>query len=225
MFFPIGDQNIKNKGFPIVNYIILAINVIVFLLIELPIFYSSEALAETFFNGYGAKPCQILVFNELWTLFTSMFLHGGWLHIIGNMFFLFIFGDNIELTIGKWSYLAFYLIGGVAAAYTFAIFEGYGSCMPMVGASGAIAAVMGAYLVMYPQSKIRLLVIIFSFSVPAWIFLAFWGGQELFTSIQGISLIEEVGDQVAHWAHAGGFIFGVVAGLVFRGRYTLMKLT
>lgn len=225
MFIPIGDQNIKGKGFPIVNYTIIGINVLVFLLVEFPIFQTSEALVETFFKRWGAEPCEILVFKNLYTLFTSMFLHGSILHILGNMFFLFIFGDNIELTIGKKAYVAFYLIGGIVAAYVFAAFEGYGSCLPMVGASGAISAVMGAYLVMYPTSRVRLLILVFSIYIPAWAFLAFWGGQEIFTSLRGISLIEEVGDQVAHMAHAGGFVFGLLAGFYFRSRYKLLALS
>ncbi len=225
MFFPIGDQNIKGKGMPVANITIMAINIIVFMVIELPIFYQSEALADTFFKNWGAQPCHILQFEKMYTLLTSMFLHGSLLHIIGNMFFLYIFGDNIEQTIGRSNYVLFYILGGIFAAYTFAIFEGNTACMPMVGASGAIAAVMGAYLAMYPRSQIRLLIVIFTVSVPAWAFLAFWGGQELFTSLRGISLIEEVGDQVAHWAHAGGFIFGLLAGLYFKNRYKLLALS
>ncbi len=224
MFLPIGDQNIKGKRLPIVNLTLMGINIIIFLLIELPMFYQSEALVENFFMNWGAQPCHILVFDKMYTLLSSMFLHGGFMHILGNMFFLYIFGDNIEQTIGRRNYLIFYLLGGVIASYSFAIFEGYGNCMPMVGASGAIAAVMGAYLVMYPRSKVRILVFFFTFYVPAWVFLAFWGGQEIYTSIKGIALIQEVGDKVAHWAHAGGFIFGLLAGLFFRTRYKLMKL-
>ncbi len=224
MFIPIGDQNIRGKGLPVVNLTIMAINILVFLLIELPIFYKSEALTENFFMNWGAQPCHILIFNKMYTLLTSMFLHGGFLHIIGNMFFLYIFGDNIEQTIGKRNYVIFYLLGGVVAAYTFAIFEGNSVCLPMVGASGAIAAVMGAYLVMYPKSKVKLLIFVFTASIPAWVFLAFWGGQEIYTSVRGISLIQEVGDQVAHWAHAGGFIFGLIAGFIFKNRFKLLPL-
>ncbi len=225
MFLPIGDQNIKGKGRPVLTYTLISINVIVYFLIEVPLM-SSPLQMERLFTAWGAQPCEILRGVSLWTLVSSMFLHGGLAHIFGNMFFLYIFGDNIELTVGRRAFLVFYLLGGIFASYCHAVFEGLQMCVPMVGASGAIAAVMGAYLVMYPLSRVRILAFIFfSFYIPAWLFLAFWGGQEIFTSIQGIALIKEVGDQVAHAAHAGGFIFGLAAGFYFKKRYPLLQLS
>ncbi len=224
MFIPIGDQNIKDRGRPIVNYTLISINIIVFFLIEFPMFDSPVQL-ERLFVAWGAQPCEILRFVHLHTLVSSMFLHGGLAHLFGNMFFLYVFGDNIELTVGRWNYLGFYLLGGIAAVYSHAVLEGLQMCTPMVGASGAIAAVMGCYLVLYPLSRVRILAFIFfSFYIPAWVFLALWGGQEIFTSLRGISLINEVGDQVAHAAHAGGFIVGLLAGFYYRSRFSMRRL-
>ena len=146
-----------------------------------------------------------------------MFLHGGWMHLIGNMLFLWIFADNIEATIGNFQFLMFYIAGGVAAAALHVIFN-MQSVVPAVGASGAISAVLGAYLIMFPKSKIRILVIYFfrSFKVSALIFLGLWIGQQLISGIFSLGASSTQGSGVAWWAHIGGFVFGVLAGLWYK---------
>jgi membrane associated rhomboid family serine protease len=146
------------------------------------------------------------------TIFTAMFLHGGWFHILSNMWVLFIFGDNVEDRLGGGRYLVFYLLSGVAAG----LFESFilkGSSVPMIGASGAIAGVLGAYLVLYPRARVASLVpILFIFTIieiPAVIFLLFWFVSQLFSgwlTLQGSS-----GSGIAWWAHVGGFLFGMLA--------------
>ena len=150
---------------------------------------------------------------------TSMFLHGGWLHILGNMLFLWVFGDNVEDALGKLGYLGFYLLGGVAAgALQFVI--GPNSTIPNVGASGAIAAVLGAYIVLYPRSRILTVVFFFIITVvelPATAVLGLWFVLQLFEGVSGLA--GQVNSGVAYFAHVGGFAFGaLVAFAFFRGR-------
>ena len=161
--------------------------------------------------------------KELPTIFTSMFLHGGPMHLIGNMLFLWIFADNIESSIGNFRFLLFYLAGGVVAAFAQILISGPGLCnvaadgIPMVGASGAIAAVMGAYLVMFPQSRIKMLFIIKIFRVPAFIILGLWIGEQVISGLSDIRIFNDPGEGgVAFWAHIGGFVFGVAMGFFFK---------
>ncbi|MCB0706154.1 MAG: rhomboid family intramembrane serine protease [Saprospiraceae bacterium] len=227
MLFPIGDDQIKGGYFPYISYGFIGLNLLIFL------YQSSfpDGLACT----YGAIPDDIRSGNAIINLFTSQFLHGGWMHLIGNMLFLWVFADNIEATIGNVRFLIFYLIGGAVAALTHIYFNGStdGICcavcldeyncdaicrgsIPMIGASGAIAAVMGAYLVMFPRSRVRVFFFFLFFYVPAFVFLLFWIGQQFFSGVTSLALVE--GDGVAWWAHIGGFIFGALAGLYFRQR-------
>jgi len=210
---PIRDA-IRSKNFPAVNVLIIGLNVVAFLwelaqgtdLNEVfyvygivPLRYSNPEIAAHF-TGFG----QYLPF------LTSMFLHGGFLHIIMNMWFLYIFGDNIEDRLGHIRYLIFYLFCGVAAGLIH-LFTNWNSNVPTIGASGAISGVMGAYLLLYPRSKILTLVFIFFFiqfiEIPAFIFLGIWILLQLFSA--GLRPSNVGG--VAFWAHIGGF----VAGLVF----------
>jgi len=144
------------------------------------------------------------------TLLTCIFLHGGWMHFIGNMWFLWIFGDNVEDRFGHWGYLAFYLLTGVAASFTHLITE-LSSTMPTIGASGAIAGVMGAYLVSYPHARVQALVplfyIFFTTVLPAPVFLGIWFLLQFFQGVSQITAVETEG--VAFWAHIGGFVVGV----------------
>jgi rhomboid family protein len=158
--------------------------------------------------------------KNIWlSILSSMFLHAGWLHLLGNMLFLWIFGDNVEDALGTFGYLAFYLVGGVAAgALQFVI--GPNSTIPNVGASGAIAAVLGAYIVLYPRARILTVVFFFLITVielPAMVVLGLWFLLQLF---QGFSaLAANVNSGVGFWAHVGGFLFGVAIAFVFlRGR-------
>jgi membrane associated rhomboid family serine protease len=210
MFFPIGDDNIKGGYPPTVSYTLIALNILAFV-IEL----QQGNNVNNFLNEYGAVPATILAGERPYTLFTSLFLHAGVMHIFGNMLFLWIFADNIEAIIGNTKFLIFYLLGGLAAHVTH-IFFNAGSMIPTVGASGAIAAVMGAYLVMFPRSQIKVLFIVFPFRVSAYIFLGLWIFSQFQNSLGSLASNTAEGSGVAYWAHVGGFIFGIVAGIYFR---------
>jgi rhomboid family protein len=205
------------RRFPIVNWLLIALNVIVFLY---EISLSPSALNRFMFT-WGLIPSQLMTHPETaWvTIFTAMFLHGGWFHILSNMWVLFIFGDNIEDRLGRGRYLGFYLMSGVVAGL-FDSFVLQGTNVPMIGASGAIAGVLGAYLVLYPRARIASLVpILFIFTiidVPAVIFLLFWFVSQLFSG--WLSLQGATGSGIAWWAHVGGFLFGMLAVNFFAQR-------
>jgi membrane associated rhomboid family serine protease len=211
MFFPIGDDNVKGKAFPVVTYILIAINCYFF---WQQLHYTPEQLNHIFY-AYGAIPSLIWKGQNLHGLVTSMFLHSGWMHLIGNMLFLAIFADNIEATIGNFRFLLFYLAGGIFAALVHC-FVLQGSTIPCVGASGAISATLGAYLVMFPSSRIRVLFIIFSFRVSALVFLGFYIIQQLLAGWDSLQLEAGESSGVGYWAHIGGFAYGFVRGWFFR---------
>ena len=216
--FPLYDT-LRSRRFPIVNWMLIILNGIVFYY-ELKL---SEAGLYRFIHTWGLVPSQ-LISNpaETWiTIFTSMFLHGGWFHILSNMWILVIFGDNIEDRMGGGRYLIFYLLSGTAAALLQAYLSP-ASDQPMIGASGAIAGVLGAYLILFPRARIASLVPIFFIftlvEIPAVIFLGFWFVLQLFSgwlALQGADM-----SGVAWWAHIGGFVFGMLAVRLFvRRRY------
>lgn len=211
MIFPIGDTQVQGGHKPYVSYTFIAINVCVFLYE----FYLGPK-ANEFIITYGTIPNEITAGQDYFTLFTSIFLHGGWMHLIGNMLFLWVFADNIEAKIGSSRFLMFYLFGGLVASLAHVGFN-MDSTIPTVGASGAIAAVMGAYLVMFPKSKIKILVIVFfrSFHIPAFLFLGLWFGQQLLSSFGSLAETKDTSG-VAWWAHIGGFVVGLVAGYYFK---------
>ncbi len=215
---PLYDT-LHSRRFPVVNWMIIGVNVLVFLY-ELSL---SPVALDRLTRTWGLVPVQLLARPaDLWvTIFTSMFLHGGWFHIISNMWVLFIFGDNVEDRLGGTRYLLFYLLSGVAAALmeTFILPT---SPIPTIGASGAIAGVLGAYLILYPRAKVASLVpILFIFTIidiPAFLFLLFWFVSQLFSG--WLTLQGSAGSGVAWWAHVGGFLFGVLAVVLFaRKRY------
>jgi membrane associated rhomboid family serine protease len=208
---PLKDV-IPSRTFPAVNIGLIALNSIVFLF-ELSI---PDASMEAFLRAYGVVP------GDFWwpTVLTSMFIHAGWLHFLGNMLYLWIFGDNVEDRLGHARYVLFYLFCGTAAAAAH-VHMNPGSMMPTIGASGAIAGVMGAYFVLYPQSRILALVpIIFFFrvmEVPAVVFLGIWFLMQ-FLSGASTNGVESSG--VAFWAHVAGFLAGAGWVLIFRARRT-----
>ncbi len=214
---PIRDA-LRSKNFPVVNVMIIGINVLAFLW-EL---FQGSNLQEAFYL-YGIVPLRysspelsahFTGFQQLLPFLTSMFLHGGFLHIIGNMWFLYIFGDNIEDGLGHIRYLIFYLLCGVAAGLVH-LYTNWGSKMPTIGASGAISGVMGAYLLLHPRSKILTLIPIFFFfqfiEIPAFIFFGYWLLIQLFSA----SLTPKNVGGVAFWAHIGGFVAGLIFIKVF----------
>jgi membrane associated rhomboid family serine protease len=213
---PLYDT-LHSRRFPIVNWLLIALNVLVFLY---EISLSSSAL-NRLTDTWGLVPAQLMAHPAtMWvTIFTAMFLHGGWFHILSNMWVLFIFGDNIEDRMGPGRYLVFYLLSGVAAG----LLESFvlqGSSVPMIGASGAIAGVLGAYLISYPRARIASIVpIIFIFTImeiPAALFLLFWFVSQLFSG--WLALQGSTASGIAWWAHVGGFLFGMLAVNIFAQR-------
>lgn len=205
--FPIRDHNPSDRT-PFVTWALIVVNVLVFLS-YFPFMSGDEAQLAAFYRQWGLVPAEVLEGGQAQTLLTHMFLHGGWMHLIGNMLFLYIFGDNLEDLMGHIGFAAFYLVCGAAAAGG-QIIADTSSIIPMVGASGAIAGVMGGYLLMFPRARIDVMVILIIFikvfTIPAWLMLGLWFGLQL---VSGLSM-DLVGGGVAYWAHAGGFIAGVV---------------
>jgi membrane associated rhomboid family serine protease len=218
--FPIADDNIRGAPPPIITWALVVLNVLVFLY-QLTL---SQAALRNFFSTFGAVPVLILQGEQLYSLITSMFLHGGWLHIIGNMVFLYVFGDNVETVMGKLGYLVFYLVGGLAASAAFIVLHP-DTMIPSLGASGALAAVLGAYIVMFPRSQVRALVFLGFFvtvtRITAFVFLGLWFVLQLFQGFGALGA-EQTGG-VAYWAHIGGFLFGLVVGFVLRNRAREIK--
>src|SRR5919108_1055895 len=211
---PLYDT-IRTRQFPFINWLLILVNAAVFWY-ELQL---SEASLQDFIFTWGLIPSELMSnLQEEWrTIFSSMFLHGGWFHIISNMWVLYIFGDNIEDRMGSTRYLFFYLLSGIAAA-SLQIFIMPGSSVPMIGASGAIAGVLGAYLVSFPGSRIASLVPIFIIftivEVPAILFLIFWFVSQLYSGLFAVQ--EGMSSGIAWWAHIGGFIFGLIMVPFFR---------
>ncbi|MBN1964450.1 MAG: rhomboid family intramembrane serine protease [Anaerolineae bacterium] len=208
--FPIGDENHGVRGIPVITWALIAANVLVFVFQStLPL----EQLGE-FILTYGVIPAEIERGQDLYTLFTSMFVHGGFAHLLGNMLFLWIFGDNIEQRFGSALFLVFYLGCGLAGSGA-QIATDSGSTIPSVGASGAISGVMGAYVLLYPFNKVRVLVWYWGIlHVPAILFLGIWFLTQFIYGVMAISVQTAQSAGVAFWAHIGGFVAGLAAGVV-----------
>lgn len=228
---PIGDDDNAIPGVPFVNVALIATCVAVFLY---------QLTNQDFTNGFGAVPAEIASGRDLigqvrvtlpdgtaalideargpspiWlTLFTSMFMHGGWSHLGGNMLFLFIFGDNVEKVLGHARYLGFYLACGVVASLA-QVFSAPDSVLPTIGASGAIAGVLAAYLVYFPRNKVRVLLGFFIVSVPAIAMIGLWAFIQFANGFGATSASAQAGG-VAYMAHIGGFIAGVILALLLR---------
>ncbi len=220
---PIADSN-PIRRFPITNWTLIGLNVVVFLY-ELSL---RTRQLDSFINIWGAVPSHILFgmahpFQApiaVWlTLITSQFIHAGWAHILGNMIFLWVFGDNIEDVLGHFGYLIFYLFSGAVAGLTQSFVSGPVS-IPSIGASGAIAGVLGAYIVLYPWARIAILLPVFilfwTIDVPALIVIGWWFVQQFFYGVGVLS--SGAANGVAFWAHIGGFLTGMVLILPFIGR-------
>src|SRR5665648_141558 len=213
---PIRDQ-IPTRRVPIVNYLLIAANLIVFVLQSL-----AGANQETLVNQFALIPANFtanIILANFTDIFSSMFMHAGLMHLGGNMLYLWIFGDNVEDSMGSIKYLMFYLVGGLVASLTHIYFNP-GSQIPTVGASGAIAAVLGAYLVLYPQSRVMTIIPLGFFirltSIPAIFVLGFWFILQLFNGVFSLGA-EDVGG-VAFWAHIGGFVTGLVLAKLLASR-------
>ncbi|MEM8775303.1 MAG: rhomboid family intramembrane serine protease [Pseudomonadota bacterium] len=206
---PIRDHNPSGRT-PYVTYALMALNIFIFLS-YVPLF-NEPAKLNAFFYEWAMVPAIVSQEGQYYSIFSSMFLHGGWMHLAGNMLFLWIFGDNIEEEMGHVGYLLFYLASGVAAAVAHLVSAPF-SGVPTVGASGAIAGVMGAYLLLYPKARVDILffivIIIRIFTIPAWILLSLWFLLQIFAGAGA----DPNGGGVAYWAHAGGFVAGVLFAL------------
>ncbi len=207
---PLGDESRRPRHFPAVTTIIIVVNALVFVL-EL-------TGGEAFVMRWSVVPAAIVSGHNWIMILTAMFLHAGWMHIIGNMVFLWAFGPEIEDAMGGLRYLAFYLLSGLAASLAQIAVMPH-STIPNLGASGAIAGVMGAFLVTYPRDKIRALLLFGWWMrvtfIPAALLIGVWFIMQLFDQVGAVATVETGG--VAYAAHIGGFIFGVVTGRMFEG--------
>jgi membrane associated rhomboid family serine protease len=232
MVLPLSDDNSQRRTTPIVTWALIAVNGLVWFL--------QLSAGEPFTNGYSTVPYEITHGVDLigtqnviaggqvfpihlyagphpvyLTLLTSMFMHGSWMHILGNMLYLWIFGDNVEDLLGHGRYLVFYLICGLAASLA-QVFVGPNGYVPSLGASGAIAGVLGAYLIKFPKNRVRVLALRFITVMPAYIVLGFWIVLQVFSQV-GSSASEASG--VAYMAHIGGFAAGVVLVMLMARRF------
>ncbi len=203
--FPIRDHNPSSQR-PVVTWSLMVFNIFVFAL-YFPMMSGPSIVS--FFDNWAMIPANITAGNHYYTALTSMFLHGGILHLAGNMLFLWIFGDNVEDAMGHIPYLIFYFICGIGAG-ALHILSNPISNMPMVGASGAISGVLGAYLLLYPKARVDvalvLIIIVRMFTWPAWVVLSAWMIFQVFGGLLSAS----TGGGIAYWAHIGGFIVGIV---------------
>ena len=215
---PLKDIN-PTRSFPFVNVMLISANVLVFLY-QITL---SPVAAKAFVLANATVPARIPAFLAghapasvaLFPLFSSMFLHGGLMHLLGNMLFLYIFGDNVEDTFGHIGYLFFYLLCGIGSGLIHVLFN-WGSGIPALGASGAISGVMGAYAVMFPKHQILTFFLIFLIPVPAILILGYWFVLQFVAGINGLGMATAGG--VAWWAHIGGFLMGVVIAWVVKKR-------
>lgn len=230
---PLRDRN-RSSTVPFVTVGIIVVNALVF-------FYQLSLGQHLlpFLMQYGLVPARVLAWGEapgvsmssaFMPFITSMFFHGGWLHIIGNMWYLWIFGDNIEDQLGHIRYLVFYLVCGIVAALAHVFFN-FHSTVPTVGASGAIAGVLGAYLVTFPHARILTLIPIFFFfqvvEIPAIFFLVFWFVLQFFSGALSVvsTATSQTGGGVAWWAHVGGFVCGIFLAIALSRRKRFRRQT
>ncbi|MCE9644685.1 MAG: rhomboid family intramembrane serine protease [Chloroflexi bacterium] len=207
---PIGDDDSSSRTTPLVTYALIAMNVL-FFLVEM-------GGGDAFIMKWAFLPARFMAnpAADFPTLFSSMFMHAGWLHLGGNMLYLWIFGNNVEDRFGHGMFVIFYLLCGLGATFAQLLFS-TGSNVPNLGASGAIAGVLGAYILMFPQGRVRVLQGQQIIQMPALIVIGFWIILQLFSGIGSISTSAETGG-VAYMAHVGGFVAGFLLAFLFGGR-------
>lgn len=229
MMFPIRDEN-PQINVPYVTYAFIALNVIAWVALqgmgfEPALSHSicqfglipADLTAQEFVRS---RPVCSIDGNPDWhTLISSVFMHGSWMHLLGNMWFLWIFGNNVEDAMGSARFAAFYLLSGLAATATQLVAD-TGSVVPMVGASGAIGGVMGAYIVLYPKVHVHMFFLFRTFAIPAIVMLGYWIAVQLFG---GFSSMGSTGGGVAFWAHVGGFLAGMLLVLLFKDEELLAR--
>ena len=212
---PIGDDNTDRRFAPMINYVLIAINVLVF------VFLQGMGDNEKFTYAFSTVPAEILTGRDIatgpleptpvpvyFTLITSMFMHGGWAHLLGNMLFLWVFGDNIENRIGHLRYLIFYLVCGIIASLSHVFVSGSSSITPSLGASGAISGVLGGYMLLFPSRRVRVIMGRGITEVPAFVALGIWIVFQIISQM-GVLGGDQGGGGVAYAAHIGGFIAGL----------------
>ena len=210
--FPIGDDDSSRRTVPVVTYLLIALNVL-FFFVEL-------SGGEPFIERWSVVP-QRLIANpgaDFPTIFTSMFMHAGWLHLGGNMLYLWIFGDNVEDSFGHIKFVIFYLLCGIAATLAQLVFSA-GSNVPNLGASGAIAGVLGAYIVLFPRGQVKVLMGRGVIPMPALVVIGLWIVLQFVSGIGSVTQSAETGG-VAYMAHIGGFLAGVVLAFILRAAGT-----
>jgi membrane associated rhomboid family serine protease len=213
---PIGDDNSDRTRMPMVNYALIAINILVF------VFLQGMGSNEKFTYAFSTVPAEILTGKDLatgvleptpvpvyFTLITSMFMHGGWAHLLGNMLFLWVFGDNLENRLGHARYLIFYLVCGIIASLCHVFFAGADAIVPSLGASGAISGVMGGYLLLFPSRRVKVFMGRGIGEVPAFVALGIWIVFQVISQM-GVLGGEQRGGGVAYLAHIGGFVAGLI---------------
>jgi len=234
MLFPVGDTNINGGYKPYASYAFIGLNVLIFIM------QFMSGTPDQLTCSYGTIPYDIIQGDGYHTLLTSMFMHGGWMHLIGNMMFIWVFADNIEAVEGNLKFILFYLCGGLAASLLHIGMEIWfggedmaGCCLPCaqalscaaegtacagsipaVGASGAISAVLGAYLVLFPKSRIKVFFFFTFITIPALVFLGLWFLEQLVSGIGALSVFTGAAGGVAWWAHIGGVVFGLLYGVL-----------
>ena len=206
---PLGDDNSNRMSTPVLTMALIVLNGLAFM-VEI-----SQPNVEAFIRTWGTVPARISAGEGYETLITSMFLHGGWMHLIGNMLFLWTFGDNVEDALGRLRYLIFYFGTGIAAALA-QFFLNPESTIPAVGASGAISGVLGAYILMFGSNPVRVLLGYGITTVPAFVMIGFWIFFQFINGFASFARTQETGG-VAYAAHIGGFLAGLVLGVALRG--------
>jgi membrane associated rhomboid family serine protease len=213
---PLTDASRRPVRFPIATVVIIAINFVVFFL-EL-------AGGDAFINRWSMVPADIMAGHNLITLLTAMFMHAGWEHILGNMLFFWVFAPDIEDVMGPLRFTTFYLLGGLAASFAQIVIDP-SSTVPNLGASGAIAAVMGVFLITYPRDQIKTVLFLGWFAnvrlVPAVLLVGLWFLTQVFSEVGALAAAQS--DGVAYMAHVGGFLFGILAGRLFESRARLSQ--
>ena len=208
---PLGDDNSARRITPIVTYALIVINVL-FFLVEL-------SSGDAFIQRWSVVPQRLLAnpIGDFITVFTAMFMHGGWMHLIGNMLYLWIFGDNVEDRLGHARYTVFYFLCGIAATFAQVLVDP-NSNIPNLGASGAIAGVLGAYLLMFPRGNVRVMMGRSIIPMPALIVIGFWAVLQFICGFGAITTTEQTaGGGVAYMAHVGGFVAGLILAVLMGG--------
>jgi len=216
--FPIGDDNSSRRTVPLVTYALIVLNVL-FFFVEL-------SGGEAFIEKWAFVPSRFLANpgGDFLTILTSMFMHAGWVHLGGNMLYLWIFGDNVEDRFGHLKFSIFYLLCGAAATFAQLAFS-TGSNVPNLGASGAIAGVLGAYILMFPQGKVNVLMGRGVIPMPALVVIGLWIVLQLFSGFGSIANAAQAGGGVAYMAHIGGFAAGLVLAFLLGGKRRTPALT